>query len=115
MIEQPQSKLRKSRSPSRKQQHHVINTTKESSVSSALAYQQTYQQHQMALHAQKQNRHHSGGVEFRAPLMIEQAEELMLLARQGKTHHMGLRVIETMPQLPRGGTMFLVHTLTFNR
>ena len=100
VIEQPQSKLRKSRSPSRKQQHvHAVST----------------ENNGMPISAYHRPNRHADGVEFRAPLMIEQAEELMLMAKQGKTHNMGLRVIDTMPHHPRGGTMFLVHTATFNR
>ena len=33
----------------------------------------------------------------------------------GKIHHMGLRITEKMPKHPRGGTMFLLNTSTFNR
>ena len=32
----------------------------------------------------------------------------------GKIHHMGLRITEKMPKHPRGGTMFLLNTSTFN-
>lgn len=54
-------------------------------------------------------------MEFRPPLMIEQAEELMLMAKTGKTDNMGLRIIEKMPHTPRGGTMFLLKTTTFDK
>ena len=48
--------------------------------------------------------------------MIEQAEELMLLAKSGKIHPiMGLRVINAMPKTPGGGTMFLLRTATFDK
>ncbi len=47
--------------------------------------------------------------------MIEQAEELMLLAKTGKVLPPGLQVLTSMPVRPKGGTMFLILTKTFQR
>ena len=64
MIEQPQSKLRRSRSPSNRKLH----ADHQNGVSTGNGL----------VDANK------GGIEFKAPLMIEQAEELMLMAKMGK-------------------------------
>ena len=66
MIEQPQSKsnLRRSRSPSSHRKHS--------------------DQNGMGMLAGN-GVDNKGGIEFKAPLMIEQAEELMLMARLGKS------------------------------
>lgn len=92
VIEQPQSKLRRSRSPNRK------------SMENGGGIMRPQTEHANA-----------AGIEFKAPLMIEQAEELMLMAKLGKTQNMGLRVMESMPHNPRGGTMFLLNTTTFEK
>ena len=60
VIEQPQSKLRRSRSPSTHRKHSDQNGGAVSGLDN------------------------KGGIEFKAPLMIEQAEELMLMAKLGK-------------------------------
>ena len=60
VIEQPQSKLRRSRSPSSHRKHSDQNGGAVSGLDN------------------------KGGIEFKAPLMIEQAEELMLMAKLGK-------------------------------
>ena len=60
VIEQPQSKLRRSRSPSSHRKHSDKNGGGVSGLDN------------------------KGGIEFKAPLMIEQAEELMLMAKLGK-------------------------------
>ena len=64
VIEQPQSKLRRSRSPSNRKLH----ADHQNGVSTGNGL----------VDANK------GGIEFKAPLMIEQAEELMLMAKMGK-------------------------------
>ena len=48
---------------------------------------------------------------------VELDDELIseLFPILGKIHHMGLRITEKMPKHPRGGTMFLLNTSTFNR
>ena len=66
VIEQPQSKLRRSRSPSNRKLHTDHQNGVSGSTGNGL------------VDANK------GGIEFKAPLMIEQAEELMLMAKMGK-------------------------------
>ena len=48
------------------------------------------------------------GIKFSAPLMMEQAEELMILASTGKPLPEGLQIKEHPPHRPNGGTMYLI-------
>ena len=50
------------------------------------------------------------GIKFNAPLMMEQAEELMLLATSGKPLPEGLQIRDMPPMRPQGGTMYLTRT-----
>ena len=43
------------------------------------------------------------------------AEELMLMAKAGKSHPLGLQLVPAMPRGARGGTMYLVRTSTFQK
>jgi len=102
VIEQNAVSQRRSRSPKRSlmqgQHHQPLNSNAANASASA------------TLHHGNQ-----GGVEFRAPLMIEQAEELMLMAKAGKSHPLGLQLVSAMPHGARGGTMYLVRTSTFQK
>ena len=50
------------------------------------------------------------GIKFSAPLMMEQAEELMILASTGKPLPEGLQIKDSPPIKPNGGTMYLIQT-----
>ena len=50
------------------------------------------------------------GIKFSAPLMMEQAEELMILASTGKPLPEGLQIKDNPPIKPNGGTMYLIRT-----
>ena len=50
------------------------------------------------------------GIKFNAPLMMEQAEELILLATSGKPLPAGLQVRDAPPLRPIGDTMYLIKT-----
>ena len=50
------------------------------------------------------------GIKFSAPLMMEQAEELMILASTGKPLPEGLQIKDSHPLRPNGGTMYLIRT-----
>lgn len=50
------------------------------------------------------------GIKFSAPLMMEQAEELMILASTAKPLPEGLQIKDNPPQRPNGGTMYLIRS-----
>ena len=50
------------------------------------------------------------GIKFSAPLMMEQAEELMILASTEKPLPEGLQIRDNPPLRPNGGTMYLIRT-----
>ena len=47
--------------------------------------------------------------------VCSKAEELMLMAKAGKSHPLGLQLVPAMPRGARGGTMYLVRTSTFQK